>query len=267
MENNLLKIEKDLEFLQELISDKLSSKSGFWFPNQSEFIRMWSLYNDLRKNLIDINSEFFTSLREIPLPDPSKNMSIYPDGYYSRSHIEPLNNETILALQYFNAFKKSVPTQKKVNDPLSILWLLSSRFTRISKQLISRRGNRSTLHIDDEYDVQDLLHSLLTIYFDDIRDEEWTPSYAGSSSRMDFLLKQEQIVVECKKTRKGLSRKEVGEQLIIDSEKYKRHPDCKTLFCFVYDPEQRISNPRGLETDLSKSNDDFSVIVSIEPKY
>jgi REase_DpnII-MboI len=64
-----------------------------------------------------------------------------------------------------------------------------------------------------EYDVQDLLHALLHLYCDDIRTEEWTPSYAGASSRMDFLLKKEKIVVEVKKTRQGLDAREVGEQL------------------------------------------------------
>ncbi len=29
-------------------------------------------------------------------------------------------------------------------------------------------------------------------------------------------------------------------QLIIDKERYRTHPNCKYLVCFVYDPEQRI---------------------------
>jgi len=122
-----------------------------------------------------------------------------------------------------------------------------------------------TLSVEDEYDVQDLLHALLTLYFDDIRPEEWTPSYAGGSSRMDFLLKKEQIVLEVKKTRKGLGAKELGEQLLIDIQKYKEHPDCSTLFCFVYDPEGRIANPRGIENDLNKTYNGLPVKVLITP--
>lgn len=120
--------------------------------------------------------------------------------------------------------------------------------------------------MEDEYDVQDLLHALLQMNFDDIRPEEWTPSYAGSSSRMDFLLKQEQIVIEAKKTRKTLGAKEVGEQLIIDIKKYRNHPDCKLLICFVYDPEGRIANPRGIENDLNKDHEGLKVLVIIAPK-
>jgi hypothetical protein len=110
-----------------------------------------------------------------------------------------------------------------------------------------------------------LVHSLLHLYFDDIRPEEWTPSYAGKTSRMDFLLKQEQIVVEVKKTRKGLDAKELGSQLIEDMARYQAHPDCDSLICFVYDPDGRISNPRGIENDLRRPEGDLRVEVLIRP--
>lgn len=97
-----------------------------------------------------------------------------------------------------------------------------------------------------------------------MRPEEWTPSYAGSASRMDFLLKDEKIVIEVKKTRDGLSDRQLGEQLIIDIEKYKTHPDCKKLVCFIYDPEARIGNPVGLIKDLKDTHKDF-LDVYIKP--
>jgi hypothetical protein len=136
----------------------------------------------------------------------------------------------------------------------------------VAKRLRVRHDRRDTLDVKDEYDVQDLLHSLLKIYFDDIRAEEWTPSYAGKASRMDFLLKSEQLVVEVKMTRDTLGEKEVGEQLIIDIARYRVHPDCKLLVCFVYDPLGRIGNPEGLERDLSGSKDGLGVKVLIAPK-
>lgn len=140
-----------------------------------------------------------------------------------------------------------------------------NRFHQVVIQLRDRYDNRETLDVADEYDVQDLLHTLLTLYCDDIRPEEWTPSYAGTSSRQDFLLKNEKIVIETKKTRKGLNNKELANELIIDIARYKAHPDCKKLVCFVYDPDSRIKNPRGFENDLSKDADDLSVMVYIRP--
>ena len=67
----------------------------------------------------------------------------------------------------------------------------------------NRHDKRAPLEIDDEYDVQDALHAILKLHFKDIREEEYTPSYAGSSSRVDFLLKEEQIVIEVKKLEKS----------------------------------------------------------------
>lgn len=129
----------------------------------------------------------------------------------------------------------------------------------------SRHDNRDTLDVNDEYDMQDLFHALLHLNFDDIRPEEWTPSYAGSSARMDFLLQNEQIVVELKKTRSGLGAKEVGNQLIEDIGRYQVHQDCQILLCFIYDPDGRITNPRGIENDLGRSNEDMHVQVIIRP--
>lgn len=142
---------------------------------------------------------------------------------------------------------------------------LFNKFHSIVKQLGNRYNGRNTLDINDEYDVQDLLHSLLKLYFSDIRAEEWTPSYGGGSSRMDFLLKEEKIVIEVKKTRKGLSDKELGKQLIEDKEKYKVHPDCKKLICFTYDPDGRIVNPKGIQNDLNKQEPEFEVEIIIKP--
>ena len=107
---------------------------------------------------------------------------------------------------------------------------------------------------------------MLRLYFDDIRAEEWTPSYAGGASRVDFLLKKEAIIIEIKKTRATLKAKQLGEQLIIDIVKYQVHPDCKNLICFVYDPEGYINNPAGIENDLSGKRDDLNVFVYIVPK-
>jgi len=145
-----------------------------------------------------------------------------------------------------------------------VLERLCSRFHLVARQLQLRHGNRNTLQVEDEYDVQDLLRALLTLEHDDIRPQEWTPSYA-SSPRTDFLLKLEYVVIEAKKTRSDFGTRELGEQLTVDIQKYKDHPDCRTLVCFVYDPEGRIANPHEIEHDLSGDKDGLAVRVIIAP--
>jgi hypothetical protein len=150
--------------------------------------------------------------------------------------------------------------------PVQALIELCRRFHRVVGQLRRRHDNRPTLDVSDEYDVQDLVHALLKLSFDDIRPEEWTPSYAGGSSRMDFLLWEESIVLEVKKTRQNLRDREVGSQLNDDIARYRSHSRCKALVCFIYDPEERLQNPRALENDLSGSREGLDVRVVIEPR-
>lgn len=161
------------------------------------------------------------------------------------------------------SIKENVEAEK---DSLLIINRICEKFHLVAKQIRDRYSDRETLNVQDEYDVQNLLHSILVIFFDDIRPEEWAPSYAGSSSRTDFLLKNENIIIEVKKTRKNLKKKELGEQLVIDIAKYKTHPNCKLLYCFVYDPDGYILNPNGIENDLNSNSEDMRVVVKIIPK-
>jgi hypothetical protein len=156
---------------------------------------------------------------------------------------------------------------RDVQDATILLTTLFIRFHIFARQLRSRHAQRSSIDIADEYDVQDLMHALLKIHFSDVRPEEWTPSYGGRSTRMDFLLKPERVVIETKMTRPNLDDRGVINELTSDKERYRTHPDCGTLVCFIYDPEGRIPNPIALETDLaSRPDDPLRVIVIVAPK-
>ncbi|MGB3243271.1 MAG: hypothetical protein WBB25_01950 [Sulfitobacter sp.] len=104
---------------------------------------------------------------------------------------------------------------------------------------------------DSEYDVQDLLHALLRPWVSDVRPEEFTPSYAGSSTRMDFLLPDYKLVIETKIVRNKQHGMKIGDELIIDIDHYRMHPECKILWCVIYDPSNFIQNVGGLIGDLS----------------
>lgn len=176
-----------------------------------------------------------------------------------------LYNTVIQLLSILNAFNDIQPSQIEI-DYDSILAQIFNRFNIATNQLKRRHGNRETIKISDEYDVQDLLHALLKLHFDDVRAEEYVPTYAGGASRIDFLLKEEKIAIEVKMTRETLKDKEIGEELLIDIDRYKEHPDCKMLYCFVYDPGYIIHNPTGMERDLNKkSTPELQVKVFIRP--
>jgi DpnII restriction endonuclease len=151
-------------------------------------------------------------------------------------------------------------------DHLELCRKLCWRFHAIARQLRLRGEYRATLAVEDEVDVQDLLHALLRVQFDDIGTDEWVPSYTNGAPRTTFLLDRDRLAIVVKKTRTGLSTKDLMDQFHVDIERYRTQERCTTLFCFVYDPEGRIGNPRGLESDLATISDHFTVDVLVAPK-
>jgi hypothetical protein len=131
--------------------------------------------------------------------------------------------------------------------------------------LTHRRKGVACMSFESEYDIQDLLHSQLRPWIADIRAEEFTPSYAGSSTRMDFLLPRYSLVLETKRARDKAHANKIGDELIVDLEHYRRHPKCDRLWCVVYDPMHLIPNPSGLIADRQgqRSMPDGSVQVRV----
>lgn len=159
----------------------------------------------------------------------------------------------------------SVVEPQKPSNVEDLLQTIIRGLPRAMHPLEHRRKGSQSLTFDSEYDIQDLLHSHLRPWIADIRPEEHTPSYAGTSTRMDFLLPEHKLVLETKRIRDKSHASRVGDELIIDIEHYRRHPDCERLWCVVYDPRQLIQNPSGLTTDLegNRATPDGSVIVKV----
>ena len=142
-----------------------------------------------------------------------------------------------------------------------LLSVLVKGLPRAIHPLTHRRKGTQPLQFSSEYDVQDLLHALMRPWVGDIRPEEFTPSYAGTSTRMDFLLPKHGVVIELKFVRDRAHGTKIGDELIVDIEHYRRHPDCRELWCVVYDPNQFLRNAEGLSTDLDgeRSSSDGTV--------
>lgn len=226
------------------------------------------------KNLIETLINFKKMLE--------RQNDIYADVFkhYEGKHEPPIpvyeihriNNEVLEAISHVLAFGEVqqylLPNQDVDHiSHMAKLHKILSRFHLVATQLTKRRSDkgtpRSTLAVIDEYDVQDLLFSLLRLEFDDIRAEVWTPDYAGGASRMDFLLREEKIIIEVKKTRDSLKDKALGEQLIVDKEKYKHYPGIQFLVCFIYDPDGYVENPKGLIHDLNSMSDDTIKVSTV----
>lgn len=131
-----------------------------------------------------------------------------------------------------------------------LLLILLKGLPRAMHPLAHRRKNSVSLTFLSEYDIQDLLHALLRPWIRDVRPEEFTPSYAGTSTRMDFLLPEHSLVIETKLVRNKQHGKSIGDELISDIAHYSAHPSCDVLWCVIYDPNHYIQNAGGLVSDL-----------------
>jgi REase_DpnII-MboI len=66
-------------------------------------------------------------------------------------------------------------------EPVFSVERFCKRIALVIRQLRARHSNRDAHDVQAEYDVQDLLYALLHLFFDDVRAEEYTSSYAGKS--------------------------------------------------------------------------------------
>ncbi len=80
---------------------------------------------------------------------------------------------------------------------------------------------------------------------------------------MDFLLPDHSLVIETKLVRDRAHGAKIGNELIIDIDHYRAHPDCSKLWCVIYDPNHFIQNVGGLISDLEgTSRNEKGVVVT-----
>lgn len=252
-------IERQKSYISDLRSSSRSSQDFIKWKRDTE-IALEKIFGEKSRNVgefSDIN--FSPSVFSVPIED-KQIRNAYIRGMQKA---EAILSSILDEIRNYGTENESSEIEV---DAISTIERICLRFHTVARQLRARHSNRQTLMIEDEYDVQDLMHALLKIHFDDIRPEEWTPSNSGGSARVDFLLKNEKIVIEIKKTRTSLKPNEIGSQLLVDIARYRQHPDCELLFCFIYDPEGIIGNPIGFERDLENSGNDLKVRTIVGPK-
>lgn len=157
----------------------------------------------------------------------------------------------------------TVPFAGSRLDAVPLVLTLGEKMLLVQRSLRIHPRRRNTIVFADEYDDQYLYRALLAQFFDDIRDEDYTPAYAGANSRIDFVLPAYSLAIELKHTRTGLRDVKLGEELIVDRDKYKGHSSVTHLICLVFDYDGHLRNPRALEEDLRKSTTTAGMAVTV----
>ena len=124
-----------------------------------------------------------------------------------------------------------------------------------------RRKGKQPIDFSDEYDLQDVFGVVLKCLYKSVKDEEWTPSYAGSASRIDFVIEDCETATELKLARED---HKVGDELIVDIARYRSRPDVHTLVCFVYDPEGHLRRDAAeIEKTLSGKHSQDAASIGV----
>lgn len=271
-----LRVSERLKYAKVFLSQDISTKDEQkeWWDS---FIG-WDSYNiDLIKHAFNIYDNIYAKIYK----RSSGIGGIITSSNYKKTtfqeSVESNREEMRFQVKKLERFRETIdlfkvsdtssePNEQK--DKLTQLLNLLSRFHKIAQELRSRRKEREPLIIKDEYDIHYLLNSLLHLYFDDIRQEDFSPSNAGSNSRIDFVLKKEKIVLEVKISSERLGAKDLGKELLIDIGRYKEYPYCNDLVIFIYDRNDNIRNKQGFKNDLEKqSTNKLRVTVIINPYY
>lgn len=171
------------------------------------------------------------------------------------------------AIRAIDRFAEPALVSSPLTSPRQRLLRILHRFHTVALRLDQRRASRPAIGtIADEYDVQDVLFWLLHIEFDNIVREDPVPTTAGGSARIDIGIRDHDIVLEIKMPRDNQSETDVRDALLVDRGLYRKHPHCRELVCFVYDPRHRIKNPTGFESDLTVEAADLPTTTIVRPR-
>lgn len=192
-------------------------------------------------------------------PDEPNPLLAYWSNPFGTTFRGPLLDQR----QILSEARQQLEGPGKASQDLLLIERLCRNLPEFLEPLRMRGRDRTPFVIEDEYDLQVIVHGLLKLFFDDVRPEDYVAEHAGSRSRVDFLLKSERTVVETKMTRRGLGPREVGEELIVDIERYKQHPDCEALVALIFDPDRLIKNRRAIEHDLSRKHEGTQVRIYV----
>jgi hypothetical protein len=248
-----LRLNKARRNLQDFL--KISYVDGAIGGNDQRYTSIWEDYQSARNSLLEIDGEFFSSLDDIQLPSLMQVRSFFDKGttymgYPARSR-DTINAAIDNALTYINKYEeiKLTPAESsdEVTESAALVIRIMNNWSNMISSFKEHRADVKPIEVKNEYEMQYLLEGILRLLFDDVRAETYTANYANKSNRTDFLLPKQRILIETKMTRPGLDGKRLAEELIIDKEHYRKHPDIEIILCLVYDPDRRIKNPEGIK--------------------
>ena len=196
----------------------------------------------------------------------------------SRKDLETIDLIVLAEFQEYNS-KQAIQKVSYLNFTskeliLNILDNFENAVTKITdpkeryggKTANPKKTAKTIISIEDEYDVQDILYVILKSVFPKIKYENPLSKYGGSSTRLDFVLEEEGIIIEVKQIKiTEKNDKTFITQIKIDLQSYHVLDYLQDIIFFIYAPNaiQDINNFKELEGEQSIKGKKFNVKVIV----
>lgn len=158
--------------------------------------------------------------------------------------------------------KSETPFSEK--EKMSILISIFQNFHRFAQQLKERQNHAKPILIENEYALQDFIHAILRLHFQNVKNEFPLPDYCGKTSRIDFYLKEERIGIEVKFVSENLKADNLRKQLIEDKAQYINSRCFDEIIFFIYDPQTLLNKPEVFY-DIEGHTNEYDIRVIVSP--
>ncbi|HUT46915.1 MAG TPA: ParB/RepB/Spo0J family partition protein [Sedimentisphaerales bacterium] len=111
---------------------------------------------------------------------------------------------------------------------------------------------RTKIKFVGELELQNFIYSVLRALFESTEFEDPTEKICETSNRLDFVLKDHDIIIEVKYVRDKRHAKKISEELSIDYPRYKQSKYGQTIINYIYDPDNHIANHGLFKKQLKK---------------
>jgi hypothetical protein len=158
---------------------------------------------------------------------------------------------------------KKIPNEyRDIDDRYVVLTKMLNNFHSFVSTSKRRYNNRieDCNKFQDEYDIQDAIHSILMLLFNNVKREDYVPSRGGANSRIDFHIPEIKTGLEIKFSSGNHKDKSISEEISVDIQRYKGNTLIEKIIFFVYDPQASINNVGGL-----KELEDNNIEIIIKP--
>jgi hypothetical protein len=234
-----------------VLKDKINSKFQSSSTKNKYFIAkcLPEYWNELKSSIINIkrNSPFSILIAAIfgeQFNDKDLQSALHEFVSEANDAIDLLLLED---LEKF--FLSQVVIKRKVINkaPKELICDILMEFREASKKVVGeRRKDHNSFDVNDEYDVQDLLYTILKTIFPTLKEEDPTPRVGIKSNKIDLILRDHEILIEVKMIKKNdRNEKKFVEELKNDIQSYHQCPWLKYLICFVYDPFDKTTSKQN----------------------